>query len=1310
MLKQFIYFFCGFLYFVPTIAQDGRYGIFSNIRLESDASVVNCFIQDNQGLIWIGTDKGLFSYDGYSVQSHFVYGQRSNSRIYCAVAPQEHLLYLGSDNGLLIYNYYTDKYEEPETVFPSDIRAMVCRDGILWLGTLNGLFTYDIENKKLERVISEGKHSLPHETIYSLIHTLDDKIFIGTYDGLSCYYPDEDRFETIPVPSTVNKSNLFVNSLLQDTVRDCIWIGTEGNLFKYTPSSEQIEQIELFRENSVKTMALDQLNNLLVGTDNGLYVYQNDRDYRHVVHDSRNSTSLSNNIIWTIFTDIEKNIWLGTDYGISLSRYNKNFRYIPISEVTGTGEGNHFYSLYKDSRDNFWFGGTNGLIRFRVKSGEFVNPIWYKMGNRKAPLSHNRVRNIFEDRDRNLWIATDGSVLRYDYNTEQFMHYNIVDSTGMHNCNWAYYLYEDSEGYLWIASFLGGVFVVDKQKLMRSPRETYVADFHYSEANNLPGMVINQLIPDRQGNIWILLYNRGITKINTVSREITLVPVEDIPGYESLNYILCDAEGAMWAGFRNGIMRFLPGESRPNVITLSNFGDREILSMIDVEQDIWLATTDGTWVVRKKTMEVRRLHITDRLFTSLFYDKTERLVYLGGVDGFVVTSPDIVDESRPLRPIMLTALYVNNDRVTFDEVISEKSIRYAPKIKLNHKQNSLSFEVSDFSYSSEEKPIFIYKLISSESNPDWSFLKANTNRIIYHNLKYGNYQLMISEADFKGNPSDHSCVIDIHIAPPWYYTFWAKMLYVALSIALVIWIINFFLVRSRLKFERLDKERILEQSQSKIDFFTNVSHDFKTPLSMIIAPVSKLLLETKNPDIKRQLEAIQRNAKKLNSLIHQVLDFNRVDDKAASLLILSSVEIVSFTRNLFAVFKEEVSKEKNVECVFDSDVAQLPLAVDVVKFESIIRNVLSNAFKYTPEGGRVSLSVHVADSDRAFRIVVADTGSGIPEKDLPYVFQRFFQSSATVGKKEGTGIGLYLVKSYVELHGGKAEISSTEGKGTTVTLTLPMTAQQLPVVDAEQSQVLRRQDNKPVVLVVEDNIDLLAFICDLLSPGYQCVTAGNGKEGVDRCFEIIPDLIIADVMMPVMSGLEMCLRIKKHIPTSTIPIILLTAKNDKDTELESIQLHVDAFIPKPFEPEILLSRVEQLIQRNVQMAKKARIEVIATPGVIEAESFDERFLAKLTQIIEDRISDSALNVNALCELSGTNNKQLYRKLKQMTGMSPVEYIKSIRMKKAAMLLQQKKFTVAEVMYMVGFSNHSYFSKCFQAAFGKTPRQFMDEQS
>lgn len=1302
MLQRILFTFLSIFFILPAFAQNMNYQFFDNIYLGAEASVASCFIQDSEGIIWIGADKGLFSYDGYTSQQHFTFGQRNNSRIYCGVTIGDTYLYLGSDNGLLIYNYHTDKYEEPDIAFPTNIRAIVNHNDVLWIGTLDGLYTYSFTSGQLKRINREEHKGLTHETIYSLILTADEQIYIGTYNGLCRYLPQQNTFEAIQLPGITGKTNLFVNSLLEDTTRNCIWIGTEGNLLKYNPHTAKAEQINIFHDNSVKSLALDQDNNLLAGTDNGLFIYQDEGQYQHIVHDSRNTLSLSNNIIWNIFTDKEKNIWLGTEYGISLSRFNSGFQYVPIAQITGTGDGNHFHTLFKDSRGNYWFGGTNGLICFNGISGGKQEAIWYKMGNMQYPLPHNRLRDIYEDKEHQLWIATDGSINRYDYATKQFVHYNIVDSTGTYNCNWAYKLFEDNNGQLWIGNYLGGVFVVDKKKLMQNRTGHYVAEYNYTTQNGLSNMFVNQLLPDHEGNVWVLMYNSSdINKINIRTGEITRITTLDIPGNESLNYIICDSSGVIWVGFRGGIMRFTPGKDQPDVASLDSFSNNEIMSMIEVQQNIWVSTTDGIWIMDKQTMETRRLNIMNKVFTCQYYNAEDDKVYMGGVDGFIITSPEIVETDVQHRPIVVTALYVNNRQLTPGD--SEKSIRYMHQLTLNHKQNNLSFEVSDLPYSLEEKNKFVYKLHPIDN--DWNLLKQNTNRITYNNLSYGKYTLTVSKLNANGKPLANNYTMDIEVRPPWYYTTWAKTIYLLLGISLVLWTINFFRVKNRLKYERIEKERILEQSHSKIDFFTNISHDLKTPLSMIIAPISKLLLDAKNQPEKKQLETVQRNAMKLNSLIHQVLDFNRVDNNASSLLILSRVEFISFAKSLFSVYEEEAIKEKRLSFRFVSNVPKLYMDIDVVKFDSILNNLLSNAFKYTPEDGEITLTVESREAPGVLEISVTDTGTGIPQQDIPYIFQRFFQSPKTEGRKEGTGIGLYLVKTYSELHGGSIRVLSEEGKGAAFILTLPLQIKETPaeviIPELPDEQPIPETD-KPLVLIVDDNPEIAEFIGEILHSKYRYRIAENGKIGSELCFEFLPDLIIADVMMPVMNGLEMCQRIKKNVPTSTTPIILLTAKNDKETELESIHLNIDAFIAKPFEPEILLSRVEQLLKSKQQMETKARIEVISTPKAIEAVSYDEKFLSNITQIIEDHISDSDLNVNALCQLSGINNKQIYRKLKQLTGMSPVEYIKSIRMKKAAMLLNQKKFSVAEVMYMVGFSNHSYFSKCFRAEFGETP--------
>lgn len=1151
--------------------QKVNYQQFDNIYLGAEASVISCFLQDSEGLIWVGSNKGLFSYDGYSTQQHFTYGERNNTRIYCGIIADNTYLYLGTDNGILVYNYRTDKYEQPETDFPTDVRTMALQRDTLWIGSLNGLYTYQLKSHQLKH-FDNKQSGLPHNTIYSIIHTKDNQIYVGTYNGLCRYVQSSGKFENILLPVNREISNLFVNSLLEDTTRQCIWIGMEGYLFQYHPATRQMTPIEVFHNNSIKSLALDGDGNLLAGTDNGLYVYQNDQEpLQHIIHDSRNIQSLTDNIIWHIFSDQEHNIWLGTDYGISLSRHNSVLQFVPISQITGTGDGNQFYSLFRDSKGFYWFGGTNGVIRFTNPTGNKHDAIWYRMGDKDYPLSHNRIRHIYEDRERQLWIATDGSINRYDYNTRQFVHYNIVDNTGTYNTNWAYYLFEDADGKLWIATCLGGIFVVDKQKLMQSAGGTYVADQNYSTHNGLSGMFINQIVPDTEGNVWVLLYNsKGIDKINPRTRQVNKLFADELSGEKSPNYLLRDEEGMLWVGFHGGVMRINPKDSNQQSISFESFSNNEILSMTSVKEHIWVSTTNGLWIIDRKTMDARQQSLTDKRFTSLMFDPKDGNIYLGGADGFGISRPEIQGMSQPERLVLLSALYINNQLMSPHTGADIPNIRYTNAIELKYDQNNLAFELSDLPYSLDEKHEFVYRLEGMDK--EWNYLKSNTNRITYSNLTYGDYQLVISKVEKSGSPSEHPYILNIKILPPWYYTIWAKMVYILLFLSLIAWTINFFRVKNRLKMERMEKEKILEQSRQKMAFFTNLSNELRTPLSRIIAPVSQLLPIAEEVHEKQTLEEVQRNAMKINSLIHQVLNFNRIEDNKDSLLILSRIELMSFSRSLFSIYEED----KRLTFHFETNKAKIYAEMDAIKLGVILDNLLSNAVRFTPDGGSVRLSLFYSQENGQLEICVSDTGIGIPQQDIPYIFQRFFQSPHS-GNKEGTGIGLYLVKTYTELHGGHINgVTSEENQGTSVGLCIP------------------------IIAIEEEEIP-----------------ANQAKKSLE-----------------------------------SLPVL------------------------KP----------------------------------IEAESQDEKFLSNIIRLIEDHLSDADLNVNALCELSGFSNKQIYRKIKQLTGMSPVEYIKSIRMKKAAMLLQQKKFTVAEVMYMVGFSNHSYFSKCFQSEFGKTPRQYLNDEA
>jgi signal transduction histidine kinase/ligand-binding sensor domain-containing protein/CheY-like chemotaxis protein/AraC-like DNA-binding protein len=1272
------------------------YKNFRQIPTDADASMIVNIIQDSYGMVWVGTNNGLYSYDGYTMYAHNKGPKYVKTHIYCSLNMDGGRLFLGTDNGLLIYNYRTDSYEPVPIRFPRDIRAMAKDGNTLWIGSFEGLFAYNLKSNKLKHYDARQYRGLSHNTIYSIIKGANGNIYIGTYNGLCFYNSRRHCFTRIALPLSARKSNVFVNSLLEDRISCCIWIGTEGNLYKLSLSSGKVDNITEFHDNSIKVLSMDSHHRLLVGTDNGLFIYDGRHIIQHVLHDSRNASSLSNDVVWSILHDSNGNVWLGTDDGLSMTPRIQDLQFTPISQITGQGAGNHFYCIYRDINGLLWLGGSNGLISSAANLSSPQTSHWYRVDNTAYPITHNRIRQIYEDREHHLWICTDGGLHRYQ--NGQWHRYNLEDRTRTRNANWAYNMYEDERGRLWVATCLGGILVVDKHKLEHS-RDYCIADYSFDTSRGLAGMFVNQLVPDNKGNIWVLFYNHGLQRINMKTMRVENVGLSTYREDRNPSYLLSDSEHHLWIGIKGGILYIGNGNAQPRTVIFKNFSQSYILAIAEVKNEIWACTADGVWVIDKRQLTARRVYSTSHTFSCMYYDRRSNLIYMGSVDGLLYTTPENLKRTISRHSLQLTAVFANNE-LRFGQ--DGKAFRFFDDIEFAADENHLVFEFSDFPYAQTEKDNFIYQLDGVDKT--WNTLPHNSNHITFNNLPSGNYKLLISRLDANGDPSS-PLVVPFKILPHWYHSWWAQIIYTLLILTLVIWLIQFYRMRNRLKMERLEKERIMEQSRQKIEFFTNISHDFKTPLSMIIAPLSRLLQEIKDTTARPQLELAQRNAMKLTAMIHQLIDFDRVDNNINSTLMTGRVDFVELARKVFLGFEEGIFHEKGIKTVFQTNKETSFQQIDELKIESAISNLLSNAAKYTPQGGTVSMTISI--DDQQLRLSIQDSGIGIPAKDLPYVSQRFFQSSATKGKREGTGIGLYMVRAYIELHGGTMDITSEEGKGTLVILTIPTKENAIPM--PKTPELPADSESLPVVVLVDDNADVITFMTSILKPYFRCLPATNGKEGLKRCMEESPSLVITDMMMPEMDGMEMCQQLRRHVPTSTIPIIMLTAKNDKDTELESIKMSIDVFLAKPFDANILLLRAQQLVKKNLQIEKKERIQTISEPKAIEAVSEDEKFLLQITSLIEDHVGDFELNVNSLCEQMGLGNKLVYRKLKQLTGQTPVEYIKNIRMKKAAMLLSQQKFTVAEVMYMVGYSNTSYFSKCFQTEFGVTPRQYSESK-
>lgn len=1309
----------GFLLLEPVEGHGLKYHEFRPIdhSVGMDASAVNCVVQDNHGLIWLGTDRGLYSFDGYQARHYSAKTQLSQANdgvVYCALMVDSAHIWLGADYGLFVFNTFTDRYEPSPDGLPENIRAISrINDHSFWIGSINGLYRYDVTTHKSERISDEF---LPHQAIYTITRYDDNTFYFGTYNGLCRYISQTGKFERINLGNSHRASNQLILSILPDYSRNTIWVGVEGGLFAYNPSSRQSTEVSLFKGNSVKSLLLDNQNCLWTGTDNGLYIFEpQSGKYRLIRHDATNDRSLVNNVVWSIFTDREQNIWVGTDAGASLFTYNERYRVQSISELTGSNEGNYIISILSDSRGNLWLGGNNGLIRLDKSTGR---TIWFQQNNNRYPLPHNKVRYVFEDADGDIWIATDGSICRYNEKKSQFIQYQIEDATHTRNANWSYAISQDETRKLWIATCLGGIFVVDKKQLLASEGKICIAERNYfinSGVQGLSGNMLQFLALDGNRNIWAGTYRAGVNKIDRLNQKVvqftTKSAVSPLPS-DDVTAMTVDGDNFLWIAFRSRLIRFDPVKQSIKEITDSRLTDTYINALTDDGKRIWIGLSTGLFFIDKATLKLKQINSGGNCYASIFYDNHTHRLIAGGINEFVEFDPETMLSDNQQNTLYINSLWINdrlvqNDSSTLIPFRPEQSIRFTSSIEMPYKFNNLSFTFSELSYNQLQNVQYASKLQGLDAN--WHFTGRGNNRITYNNLSPGDYKLLISRIGSNGEPLPNPLMFAIKIRHPWYSSWPAKLVYSIMFILLAIAFGNYFLVLNRLRYERIEKAKTMELTAHKIDFLTNISHELKTPLSLIIGPLEKIIEQAKPAAIKDQLAEVRQNALKMGSLIHQLMEASRQEFDGFG-LIVSRTDIVAFVRSIASAFEKPL-ENRSVKIDIECSLPSFYIEADVLKLEVILNNILSNASKFAPDSSLISIKV---ESEQDFvKLSISDQGRGIDPQDLPHVFERFFQSRHSLPQnKEGSGVGLSIVKEYVQLHRGTVKIISDGVQGTCVEIALPVqqiVGEKEMATDPKPATAVNESESKPLLLVVEDNLEISAFIAKSLSGEFRCISAPNGKLGMESAIANQPDAIVTDIMMPVMDGIEMCRKLKENIATSLIPVVMLTAKDDKNTELLGYRIGADAFIAKPFEVGYLSDRLHQLLRGRNLLVQKARQEAIIQPKETEVLSADEKLLATITQIIENEITNPDLNVNVLSEKSGYSLKQIYRRIKALTGQTAVDYIRSVRLKKAAMLLSRKTFTVAEVMYMVGFSNHSYFAKRFQEMCGKSPKQYMEDE-
>lgn len=984
------------------------------------------------------------------------------------------------------------------------------------------------------------------------------------------------------------------------------------------------------------------------------------------------------------------------------------------ADLIDTYKGNRIIGILRDTRGNYWLGGISGLGCYLPQKNESI--FWEKDGDHQ--ILNNRIRTIYEDKEGRIWIGSDGGVAWLDRRTQTFVPCVVEDRESGRNAVWTYGITEDREGHLWLATCSGGIFVVDKQKVLQSRTGKVPADFNYHA--DTPGLKIERsgcigVVLDSFGSVWVN-GEHCLYRIERAGQKAKVISGTDLGCWNILG-LFCDREGFIWGFSSATFFRIDPKSGDIEKIPMEDYTSiyGNINSIAERGKHIWFLTDRGVGVLDKRTLKTRHLiDFSTSEYKSCYYDAREDRIWLGGIDNCLVVSPAAcLVYSKDIPPeIILSEAYVN-DKISVDRVFDREHIR------LGSDENSIAFRVS-FGVPMRETEMqqgYYYRLKGLEER--WTEFKVQEALIKYPYLEHGLYELQIGKQDWPTGKVETVHALSIDIEAPWYYTLWFKFLMFLLIASLFLIGINSYRLRTKLHIAENEKANMLKLSQMKMDFLVNVSHELKTPLSLILGPVNHLLSTVRSPQTKAQLQMIYRNVSRLSVLVRRIVDFKGEENEESDLVSLTQVEVVEFMQSVLDSYREGI-EEKGVKVEFMSNVQTLYVETDVLKLESIVSNLLSNAYKFTGKGGSITLTLDevpaVNSAESILRFCVTDTGIGIPKEELSKVFERFYQvSNSQEMNPDGSGIGLAVVKGYVEKLGGQIEVESEEGRGTTFTVSLPLARAVHALTIGDQPTIEEDEFSQLKVLIVEDNVEIARFIADNLR-GMLCQVAHNGRSGYDCAIQWMPDIIVADVRMPVMDGVEMSKLLKKNVKTKTIPLILLTANDNRQTELEAYQSGADAFLSKPFELDYLAMRIRQLVEiRRSLLRKSAQAEPDSDGNILVktdanlADSADEKLLADITRLIEEHLEDSELNVQKLADLSGLNNKQIYRKLKQLTGSTAVDYIKQIRLKKAALLLKQGNFTVSEVMYMVGFSNSSYFAKCFFEKYGVTPKAYREER-
>jgi len=1306
---------------------------------------VNTICKDRDGFMWFGTATGLNRYDGYTFK---IYQHAENdpeslpdNYITDIVEMPDGRFWINTARGYVLFDKEQDCFITDVTGFMKNLESggvpeqvFVDREGNTCLSVAGeGCYRYKEGGKAT--FFSYVEHSLPEYGVTQIAECSDGLLLIYNTGLLVCLdhatlaikWKFDEIKKYIPAGKTIEFS-LFVD-------RDnCIWAYSLMGIWAYDcgTKSWRIDLTAIWSSRPdviIHAVAQDIEGRIWVGKDyDGIDVFEKEtgKVTSLVAHDD-NGRSLSHNTIYDLYADRDGIMWVGT-YKKGVSYYSESifkFNMYEWGDIT---------CIEQADENKLWLGtNDHGILLWNRFTGK-AEPFW-RDAERQLP---NPVVSMLKSKDGKLWVGTFNGGL-YCMNGSQVRSYKEGVGNALASNNvWA--LVEDDKGRIWIASLGGGLQCLEPSS---GTFETYTSNNSALLENN-----VTSLCWGDDNTLFFGTANQGVGMMDMRTREIKKVQGQSGSmkmSNDAVNHVYKDSRGLIWIATREGLNVY--DVRRHLFLDLSPVAEAKgsFIAAIteDQERNMWVSTSRKVIRVTVASdgkgsylFDSRAYNSEDGLQNCDFNQRSIKtlhngIIVIGGLYGVNVFAPDHIRYNKMLPNVMFTGLSLFDEAVKVGQsyggrVLIEKELNDVENVEFDYKQNIFSVSFASDNYNLPEKTQYMYKL--EGFNNDWLTLPLGVHNVTFTNLAPGKYVLRVKAINSDGYVGMKEATLGIVVNPPFWMSWWAYLLY-AIGLVVVFFLARYrMLKREREKFHLQQIENEVAKNEEinnmKFRFFTNVSHELRTPLTLIISPLEGMLKETTDELQSTRLQLMYRNAQRLLHLVNQLLDF-RKGEMSTHQLSLSEGDIISYVHSVCNSFLLMADK-KHIQFSFFSGIDTFSMAFDADKVGKIVMNLLSNAFKFTPEGGRVTVMIeHVAGTPDMLEIKIADTGIGISDVDKEHIFERFYQADHKgVEETTGNGIGLSLVRDFVTLHEGEVKVFDNIGTGSVFVIQFPVkhveTQVQLPPetgisIGEEEDKEIKEETREeterkdfPLLLIVDDNEDFRIFMRYSLELQYRVKLAVNGNEAWEMMQEELPDLVISDVMMPQMDGNELCRLIKQDKRTAHIPVILLTARQNTEAKLEGLQTGADDYVTKPFNMTILVLRIRKLIELS-RYHRVTQGMIDPVPSEIVITSLDEKLIEKAIKYVEDNMSRTELSVEELSRELGMSRVHLYKKLLQITGKTPIEFIRVIRLKRAAQLLRESQLHVSEVAFEVGFNNPKYFSRYFKDEFGVLPSVYQEKE-